>query len=62
MPNFTQKHYVKVADVLRTIKLETDDGSSQLHTINLVESKLANLFASDNANFKRDTFHRACQP
>ena len=64
MASFSQRHYEKIADVLRTERLYLDDGkdSKAIYELGRVSIKLAYMFKADNPRFQLDRFHRACQP
>jgi hypothetical protein len=48
--SFTKKHYIAIANILKKSKNKNE----------IVES-IAELFASDNPNFNKDLFIRACK-
>lgn len=61
MSHFAKRHYEAVALVLQ--KCKPQDGYTR-ETVNWqhIRNELADMFARDNGQFKRDRFERACHP
>ena len=52
---FTKQHYIAIAKI---IKDAADTG--EVNTAEKIANKLADLFASDNSQFRREQFLNAC--
>jgi hypothetical protein len=60
--NFHKRHYERIAEVMQqAYSSDAGDGGGADVWSNVVDG-LADLFASDNGQFKRDRFVRACVP
>jgi hypothetical protein len=58
---FSKRHYEKIAGTIQDCKRDITDPSGA-HAIDCVMFELADMFARDNGQFKRDRFERACVP
>lgn len=61
----TKKHFEAIAKILaETMSRETNDGSypdeTAIRTITFIANRIANVCESDNPNFDRARFLRAC--
>ena len=57
---FAKRHYEAIASVMQECRMHIRcDGIEQMEC---VVKYLADLFASDNGQFKRDRFMHACEP
>jgi hypothetical protein len=67
--NFHKRHYERVAEAIqeatRVVRAKHDDWNEHgaaVQAIDAVIAELADVFAGDNGQFKRDRFVRACVP
>lgn len=63
---FQHRHYAAIAAVLADARDPADNGGltlpdRELAAIDRLETRLADLFASDNGNFDRDRFLKAAR-
>lgn len=58
----TRKHFEALAAIIRRENEKLDNGqqADPRTTLNVIANKLADLCASENPNFDRDRFGRAC--
>ena len=60
LSHFQKRHYEAIASVMQECRMHIRcDGIEQMEC---VVKYLADLFASDNGEFKRERFIHACQP
>lgn len=57
---FAKRHYEAIAEAMQEVRLHVR--STPQDQIECAVNILADLFASDNGQFKRDRFVRACEP
>jgi hypothetical protein len=55
---FNKRHYEAIAATIQGIGPNVISGSQR----EVIAASFADMLASDNANFKRDRFLRACEP
>lgn len=58
---FARRHYEAIAAAMQEAK-RTTQSDLELKGVIYAINELADLFASDNGQFCRDRFRRACQP
>lgn len=59
---FTWRHYEALAEVIRVERKRAEGMTQAPAAISSVVEELADLFARDNPNFKREWWYQACQP
>jgi len=67
MAQFAKRHYERIAEAMQEAKraaahdLDAQHQIAAIAGINICIRELADVFAGDNGQFKRDRFERACQ-
>ena len=56
---FAKRHYEAIAQAMQEARRRANGSNNP---IAVVVDELADVFASDNGQFKRDRFMRACEP
>ena len=56
----TKKHYKAIAEILKKVTDENQDVVTTLWAVNEIVEKLTIFFKSDNPNFNKDKFIKAC--
>ena len=59
---FARRHYEAIAHAMQDARLETVGHAGHHEAINICCNSLADMFARDNGQFKRDRFIAACEP
>ena len=58
---FAKRHYEAIATAIQEARRRASDGDNDNPIANVVD-ELCWLFRSDNGQFSRDRFYRACEP
>jgi hypothetical protein len=64
----TQRDYIKFAEVLASALELVGNSNDDMfkiraeHVIDSIRVSIADIFASDNKQFNREKFYRACEP
>ena len=59
---FAKRHYEAIATAIQEARRRVCDGDNNHDPIANVVEELCWLFRSDNGQFSRDRFYRACEP
>jgi len=59
---FSKQHYEKIAQAMQEAKPEPGWDANKHAQWDVTVSRLCDVFAADNGQFKRDRFIRACEP
>jgi len=59
---FAKRHYEAIATAIQEARRRASDGDNNHDPITNVVDELCWLFRSDNGQFSRDRFYRACEP